>query len=307
MIGMGVAALLGAGITVLLFIWLTGNLCRMLVAARLKVTRPLFKRDSESVEAPRPAVQTIKAVFPLGTALVLTCVFQRISLYLLESLASLREYNIYATAFKFVSTSGAVATAIFVSSFAPLTRAIDARDSQQIRHVIRRMMLLVSAVYVPACLAGILLIVPIAGAFNVDSVAEVATVMVLLMPPLYVSCVNMGLKYTLNAWALNWQDVSAVVCGITTLVIVTVFYGDIGWWTAGALGWFVGEVMLLACRLSLLVHRRKHAGVPLGMIVGCTLLLFAAAVARFPGSRSSAPASSIAIPDNTHEHDYHTN
>ncbi len=272
-IGMAVAALAGLGLIELLWVWLAGNLIRIAIESRLPISRPLFERTDSAAANLEPIHRTIAAVFPLGTALVLTCVFQRTSLYLLENFATVHEYKIYATAFKFVNTSGTIATSIFVSSFAPLTRAIEAHNADAIRAVVRRKMVLVTVVFLPVCVLGILLIVPVSGLFSSNSLTSVASVMVLLMPGLYVSCVNMGLKFTLNAYELNWHDVLAVLLGLTTLLLATVFHGNTSWWTAGALGWFVGEATLLVSRLSLLYNSKKHDGVPVGMIFGSATAL----------------------------------
>ena len=280
-IGMAVAALLGTGLIALLSVWLVGNLLRMLVESRLSITRSLFDRTTPTADHDQQrTMQTIASVFPFGTALVMTCIFQRTSLWLLDWYATVPEYNIYSTAFKFVNTSGTVATAIFVSSFARLTQAIEADDAEAIRAVIRRKLILVTAVFLPACFFGILLIGPLSGLLTSASVTDVAGVMVLLMPGLYVSCVNMGLKYTLNAYKLNWHDVGAVAVGIAALSIATVFHGGMSWWTAGAVGWFVGESVLLLSRLGLLWKEKKHAGVPVGMIFGSAAALLLMMVLR---------------------------
>lgn len=278
-VGMALAAVAGADLVTLLLIWLTGNLSRMIVESRLAITRPLLDGSTADV-VQQKTLQTISTVFPFGTALVMTCIFQRTSLWLLDCYASVAEYNIYATAFKFVNTAGTIATSIFVSSFAPLTKAIEAGDQMAIRSVIRRKMILVTVVFLPACLLGILLIGPLSGLVESASVNDVAGVMVLLMPGLYVSCVNMGLKYTLNAWKLNWQDVGAVAVGIIALCAATVFHGQMNWWTAGAVGWFVGESALLAGRLGLLRSQKKHRGVPIGMICGSAAALLVLVVLR---------------------------
>ncbi len=271
--GMAVGAIVGLPLTGLLWIWLGGNIMRLAVEWRLPISQPLFVRPVEGQSTLQPIRRTIAAVFPLGTALVLTCIFQRTSLYVLEAYATVHDYKIYATAFKFVSTSGAIATAIFVSSFAPLTRAVEASDTDAVRAVVRRKMVLVTAVFLPVCVFGILLVVPLSGWFSSQSLTDVASVMVLLMPGLYVSCVNMGLKFTLNAFELNWHDVTAVLLGLTTLLLATTFHGNLSWWTAGALGWFVGESTLLMARLWLLYSQKKHLGVPVGMIFGSAAAL----------------------------------
>ena len=57
-----------------------------------------------------------------------------------------------------------------------------------------------------------------------------------------------------------------LVLGLTALLCATLFHGNMSWWTAGAVGWFVGEATLLLSRLWLLYSQKKHVGVPMGMI-----------------------------------------
>ena len=52
------------------------------------------------------------------------------------------------------------------------------------------------------------------------------------------------------------------------------------WWTAGAIGWFVGESVLLASRLGFLWKEQKHIGVPVGMILGSATPLLVMVVLR---------------------------
>jgi len=106
--------------------------------------------------------------------------------------------------------------------------------------------------------------------FHSQQFTDIARVMVLLMPGLYLSCINMGLKYTLNVYELNWQDVGSVVLGICVLGMVTVFHGTLTWCQAAALGWGLGEAALMSARLGLLWSHRKHRGVPVGVIFGAT-------------------------------------
>lgn len=273
-LGMIAAALLGCHLTALLVIWLTCNVLRILIESRLAVVRPLFAGDVTVDTRPiRTLGTTIAATFPVGAGLVLVCLFQRATPFLLEALATPRDIKIYGTAFKLVNTSGLIATGVFVSSFAVLARAIQSNDLQTIKAVVRRKLLLVTIVFLPVCLLGILCAVPLSGVFAHRGLDEVAQITVLLMPGLYLSCINMGLKYTLNAYALNWHDVVAVVLGIAVLTLVTVFHGGLSWRVAAALGWGLGESTLLVARLSLLWQQRKHRGVPVGVILGSVAAL----------------------------------
>ena len=190
---------MGQPLATLLIIWLTINVGRMVVESRLQISQSLFVHNNENSapDTENTTFRTIAAVFPVGTALVLTCLFQRMTLYLMETSAPEHDYKIYGTAFKLVSTSGFIATGVFVSSFAALAKAIEASDAVAIRAIIRRKLMLVTAVFLPVCMLGMLLSVPIVGRFPMPGFNDVASVMVLLMPALYLSCINMGLKLSL--------------------------------------------------------------------------------------------------------------
>ena len=275
--GILLAAGTGHTLNVLLLVWLTCNVVRVIIESRFALIREMLNRtDHVSIafsQACGAVAGTIQSMFPVGTALVLTCLFQRLSLYLVEANATTHEFKIYSTAFTLVNTSGFIATGIFVSSFAPLARAIEVADASSIKAVIRRKLILVTIVFLPVCLVGVLLSVPIAGMVPLPGFTDVARVMALLMPGLYLSCINMGLKYTLNAWSLNWQDVGAVVIGIVALYIATIFNGGMSWWTAGAFGWVTAEATLLIVRIGLLWKQKKHSGVPMGLIFGSAAAL----------------------------------
>ncbi len=278
--GMMLAALMGSNLTELLLIWLTCNILRMLAESRLAVVRPLFEgslpNDARSLKT---TANTIASTFPVGVGLVLVCLFQRATPFLLEAFATARDVKIYGTAFKLVNTSGLIATAVFVSSFAILAKAIETNDVERIKAVIRRKLMLVTVVFLPVCVLGILFSVPFSHMFQHHGLREVAQITALLMPGLYLSCINMGLKYTLNAYALNWLDVGAVVLGIVVLTLVTVFHGGLSWRVAAALGWGLGETTLLVVRLGLLWQQRKHRGVPIGVILGSVAALMLMIVA----------------------------
>lgn len=272
--GMLVVAWLGGGLHLMLLIWLTGNVARMVTESRFRITAPVFAPPTAQTQGDTPRLATTLAyVFPIGTAFVLTALFQRATVFLLDIFATPQDVKFYGTAFKVVSTSGFVATSIFVSSFPRLTKAIDSNEGGEIRTVIRRMLTLVTAVFAPICVVGILATVPLSRLAPRDDLLQIARITVLLMPGLYLSCINMGLKYTLNAFELNWQDVCAVVFGMTVLTAVTVFHGGFTWAEGAAIGWGAGEGSLLLCRLLLLWRHKRHAGVPLHLILGATAAL----------------------------------
>lgn len=303
-ITMLICALQGLGLHVMLLVWLAGNIARLATEARFRITAPVFARPSSTDlktlnGGTRTLPATLSYVFPIGTAFVLTALFQRATVFLLDIFATPQDVKFYGTAFKVVSTSGFVATSIFVSSFPRLAKAISADDTVAIRGVVKRMLSLVTIVFLPVCIFGILASIPLSQLVPLNDLSAIARVTVLLMPGLYLSCVNMGLKYTLNAFELNWQDVSAVLVGMVVLVSVTVFHGTFTWSEAAAIGWGAGEGSLLVCRLWLLWKHKRHAGIPCGLILSATVALIVMIGFTYSSSAEESIASRPGVSPST--------
>lgn len=280
-IGILIAAAIAPDLQVFLTIWLLGNLSRLLVEWNLAAVRSLHQPAVGHSDAVSGFSHVLRAAFPIGTAFVLTSLFQRASVFLLEVFATPEDIKSYGTAFRLVCTSGFVATSICVSSFAMLARAVESGDRRHQADIIGRKLRLVTFVFLPAAVAGSVFVQPAAAYLNSPQVMDVAMVVTLLMPGLYISCINMGLKYTLNAYALNWQDVLAVLIGLSVLTAGTLWVGFGSWETAAAVGWVSGEFSLLICRVLLLKRHDRHHGLPLALIatsifVLCGLAYFSA-------------------------------
>lgn len=268
------AACLGGATTSLLLIWLFSNLARFVFEMQLPGMRPLFAGIGlKQFRLRRRMLQTLVIVFPVGATLCLTSLFQRIGILLIDVYSTTEDVKVFGTAFRLVATSGFIATGMFVTSFSPLVRAIQSQDHLAASNLIRRELMLVTAVYFPICLAGIFLSVPIAQRLFSQNGTSIGYVMALLMPGLYLSCVNMGMKYTMNAFALNWFDVAAVVMGIAVICGVTMLRGNLTWVTASSVAWGLAESSVLITRILMLRKYGKHSGIPLGVIGVCTLML----------------------------------
>lgn len=295
-LGMLACAFAGLNLNALLLVWLAGNVGRIAVEYRLPALQPVRISSAEQTAGDRlTAAKTLKYVFPIGTAFVLTALFQRATVFLLDIWSTPQDVKFYGTAFKVVSTSGFIATSVFVSSFAMLARAIEANNLEDIKLVIRRKLVLVTIVFLPVCIVGITCAVPLAGLFQSRDFSDIARVTVLLMPALYLSCINMGLKYTLNAFELNWHDVGAVSIGMAVLCGSTVFHGSLSWCEAAAMGWGLGEASLLIVRMGLLWKHKKHRGVPVGVIFGSTATLMLIIAVSYPGWAVSPLESSGSV------------
>ena len=275
---MGVAAWYGQQLSTLLLIWLACNVGRLLMTSRLAAVAEIFTNAADASDVPiqsfaSRARQTIQDVFPVGSALFLTSLYQRVGVLLLSIFATDQDVSIFGTAFRLVATVGFLSTSMFVASFAPLVRAIEDQDDSRVRSIIRGELKLVTWIFVPICLAGILGSVPVASRWLSPELQAIAKAMVLLFPGLYLSCINMGLKYAVNAFGLNWPDVLAVATGIVVLSLVTIFHGSLPWPAAAALGWGLGEGAVIAIRVCLLRASGRKTGVPVSLIATAACLL----------------------------------
>ncbi|MEZ6042828.1 MAG: hypothetical protein R3C20_20195 [Planctomycetaceae bacterium] len=281
--GMALAAWMQMSIPWLLTIWLLTNIGRMGFEATLSCVRPVFG-DGTAEEAADDRGRSmssvsvvLREVFPVGTTLFLTSLFQRIGVLLLSIFATDLDVSVFGTAFRLVSTAGFLSTSMFVSSFAALVRAIEINDVRSVGRIVRREMHLVSLVFVPACLLGILFCIPLTRALLPADMLPVAQAMVILCPGLYLSCINMGMKYTVNAWSLNWPDVVAVVIGILIFADSIWMFSHISWSVGAAIGWGAGEGGVLLLRIALLRYAGKPSGVPVASILMSTCVLVVAA------------------------------
>jgi O-antigen/teichoic acid export membrane protein len=285
---MTAVAWLDGSIMSLLLIWLGCNVARILYETRLITIQPLVSSlRTTQLGITGDTWKILLLVVPVGTTLFLTSLFQRIGVLLVDHYSTADDVRTFGTAFRLVATSGFLATGMFVSSFAALVRAIAADDHGTVRYVVRRELQLVTAVFFPVCLAGILFSVPIAELLFAEQGTGIGLTMILLMPGLYLSCVNMGFKYIINAFALNWHDVFAVLFGIAVISGVTVFHGILTWPAAAAIAWGVAEGSVLAVRLLLLRVNNRTGGVPLGIIVGSATVLILTIVFFYPDAVSA--------------------
>lgn len=220
-------------------------------------------------------------VAPIGLSLLLAPMFTQSALLFVTIYGTDTSVTQFGAAFRLVLAAGFVGTSIVVSSFARLSKAIDGDDRQACRKIIRTKFLLLTAALVPICVGGMLLSVPVASLVaeltQKPDLATAGGVMVWLMPGLYLSCVNMGAKFTLNAFGLNRQDVLAMLIGFLTLVVAFQLTSLLSLPIRAALCWTAGELAVLISRLTFLKFQNRLQGVPTALISGAlvTLVLLA--------------------------------
>ncbi len=275
-VALSTAAWLGANVSALLFVWFTLNVARIASEAAIPSMRPLFTKAPMDNPSAADLLRTVVDVFPIGTSLFLTTVFYRTGVLLLDIFGSAEDVAVFGTGFQLVTAAGFVGTSVCVASFSPLVKAVRADNPAAIRSIISRTLTLTTLIFVPLCLLGIRISIPVADRFLPDNFSGTGETMVLLMPGLYLSCVNMGLRFTLTAFALNWEDILIVLFGIAALTGFTLLHGADSWPFVAAIGWVLGEAVVLLSRMSLLLRHDRDAGIPLRAIASTTVLLMVA-------------------------------
>ena len=232
-------------ITTLLATWLIFNIVRILIEWRLQFLDPL-KEGTISFELKNFWLKVIYEAFPIGLAFLLMALYQRLGVILLGEISDSNTVALYGAAFTLVASSGFLATSITISSFAPMVKKISLRDWEQTQKVIARNLNLIMMVFLPACIFGAL-IAPFAISIIYPPKFIRATIVVFaLLPGLYISTINFGLKYSLNALGLNWIDTLSAACGIivfSTMLIIPEWRSILeisGWaWGIGELSIFI--------------------------------------------------------------------
>lgn len=275
--GLVVTAFFQVELVALLLVWLLFNALRMLWESRLEICRPLFA-DSASgasrVVFLRDVKKNVRDVLPIGVSLVLAPMFTQCAVLFVSIHGSASEITEFGAAFRLALAAGFVGTSIVVSSFARLSKSIADNDDDGARQIVHTKFLLLTAAFTPICVCGMLLSVPVAEVVSrltlKPELANAGHVMVLLMPGLYLSIINMGAKFSLNAFGLNRQDVVAMLVGFLTLVLVFSAALGLSLPVRAAVSWMCGEVAVLVCRLSFLKAKNRLQGVPV-LLIGGTL------------------------------------
>jgi len=268
-------------LSALLAVWLTFNLVRLIWESRLSICTPLFANTSEATVTFPDVRKNVGDVLPIGVSLVLTPMFTQCALLLVKVQGTDSQITEFGTAFRLSLACGFVGTSIVVSSFARLSRSLANEDEGAAQKIIGTKFRLLTAALAPICILGMLLSVPVAEFVSrltlKPDLAAAGQVMVLLMPGLYLSCINMGANFSLNAFGLNRQDVIAVLLGFATLVLMFQGATAVPLPIRGALCWTCGEFAALVCRLSILKAKGRLHGVPVWLITGTLtgLVMFA--------------------------------
>ena len=258
-------ALMGFGVTALLLAWLLSNLARGLTTWVLPWLAPLRKVSSWTKEGMvREAWLVARLAFPIGAAFIAMAVYQRLGVLMLGELAQPQVVAWYGAAFTLVASAGFVATSITVSSFPALSRAAEAGAWDEASKIVYRKLRWVMFVFLPGCIMGAFLAPYVIGLLYPPSYAPAAAVMVALLPGLYISTINLALKFVLNALHLNWADVTSVALGIAFFTIVLLNATSKDMLRLVGFAWSLGEAFIFMAKWWFLRRDGRIVSLALG-------------------------------------------
>jgi O-antigen/teichoic acid export membrane protein len=259
--------------------WFLCNALRIVAETSLDIMRPLFvvhhTRSPWSFSQWRGI---IVATVPLGSSLFCMSMFHRVGILVLNAIGTSTDVAVFGTGYRFASAASFVAMSIGVSMYPGLVRAVDRNDVQDANKIIRAEIVAITAFFFPVCALAIATLPTLMQWAYSGELSVSGWVMVILMPGLYVSAINIGTKFTLNAFQLNWYDTASVVAGIVSSLSVLVAAYDIPLYYRAALAWGAGELMLFAFKLLVLWrhHRQIDLRAPFVTIAVALLIGFAA-------------------------------
>ncbi|MEZ6127627.1 MAG: hypothetical protein R3C59_03030 [Planctomycetaceae bacterium] len=266
-IALATAAAFQMSLTVLLSAWLACNVIRIVWESRLPFSRPVFV-GFRHVRLTRKGVQqSVIDVLPLGVSLTLAPFFAHSVLLFVTVYGSDSDVTQFGTAYKLVHSAGFIGTSIVVSSFARLARAVQTENGEAAQQIIRTKLLLVTAALAPICILGTLTAVPLAHVLLKPELKDVGVLIVLLMPGLYLTCVNMAVRFTMNAFAFNRQDVLAMIVGCAVFVIAFQMSEMLWLPIRVTVSWTLNEVAMLVVRWIFLKRHSRHHGVATGLVL----------------------------------------
>lgn len=247
----------------LLSCWLLCNVIRMVVTFRLPICKPLSATPlvGSTVINFRQIRKGVTDVLPIGASLVMAPFFTQAALLTLSIQGTDHDVNVFGTAFKLVIAAGFVGTSVVVSSFARLSEAVHEGDADRIQKIVNQKCGLLTRVMLPVCVVGILLAVPVSNLLLAPELSAVGMAMILLIPGLYLSCVNMAGKYTLNACGRNWLDVVSMLIGFVafgSIYFLLTSVASFSWMTSvwlAAACWTSSELVVLICRMYFVAFR----------------------------------------------------
>jgi len=275
------AALTGATVDGLLMVWLANNILRIVLG--WAIVRRHFDPElhlSLTPEIVREALALSRAAFPIGVAFVSVALYNRLGVLLLSRFGTDLDVAVYGVAFTLVASSAFIATAITNASFPRIARAISSKEwvlaVQHLNHNTR----LIAQVFMPLCLGGIVLATWAVQLLYPPRMNEAANAIILLLPGLFLSNINLALKFFMNAAGENWAELFSVLLGVSVFSGFLVMGVGPTLFESAAIAWGLSEVSIFLAKLFFLSQNRRISGIRWGIHISGFLALVAASFVR---------------------------
>lgn len=258
-VSMLVLAYSGVAVLYLFVSWFVLNVCRILAECIQPFARRLFAVRSANVRiiSFEELTNLVRIAIPIGLASSGAALFQRLGVIALGRWATSSDVANFGAAFSLVSSSTFLAVSISVASFPRLTRAIDDHDYSRAREVLGRKVGLTLIAFLMVATGGMIVGPIIVRLLFSSSLHDAPRMLVLLMPGVVISAVNIAMKYLLNALHSNWWDALSVTCGVCTFLAVFWLFNATGAQAAAAVGWCFGELAVFVLRYLVVLRHRE--------------------------------------------------
>ena len=253
----------------ILAVWLAVNVARLVLEhtfleSRLPPPDGSTSREYSAISFP----ELVAKVFPVGAAFVIMSVYQRVGVFLLAKISTSDSVATYGTAFTLVNVPGFLSVTISTVYFPMLARVADRADRVTVKQTFDRGIVLVGSLYALAAVVGVPCVPWFTTRLFPQHLEGIATITQLLLPGLYISTLNVYLKYCLNALGRNIIDAVASALGIAIFAIVVL----VPEWDRAAQGaaiaWNIGELAIFVLR-TVAIHRDGRIPVATAAMLGC--------------------------------------
>lgn len=265
--------MLGKGIDGILITWLSVNVLRLIIEAGINLIRPLWRQARQVPVALADVYKAARQAMPIGLSFVLLSLYHRLGVFLIGEHGTPTDVALFGAVFTLVASAGFVATSITVAGFSPLSRAIEANSLAEATAICHRKLRLIGLVFFPSCLIGMLIGPGVIGLLYPPNYFPAGEAMPLLLAALFLSTINLALKYALNALKYNWQDAASASFGIATFIAVYLLPPWHSPPVGAAFAWCMAEGIVFLLKLITL-RKDKRLSLPiLRTSAGAYLLL----------------------------------
>lgn len=215
-------------------------------------------------------------IFPIGCALVLMALYQRVGIFALSRMTDATSLAIYGAAFQFVAVPGFLSVSVANALFPRLSRSVHAGDAAASTKTVSQGLAVIAILFGALSISGVIAAPWVFQLLMPKNLYAGHLVMQVLLPGLYISSLSEFLKACMNALSLNAHDAGVSALGILVFVLVLC----VPHWRmpviGAALAWNIGETLIFVLRGAVMA-RDGRIGTKRGLEFGALYLALIAA------------------------------